>query len=110
MQEVGTVLHLARSGRLILKASSQVSDGTLLVDENGRRTGRVIETIGPVVSPYLSVQPMTERVERLVGTKLFVSQSQSAENAERRNAKFGGKKDNFGRRRSEKRGRRRGTD
>ena len=75
LQEAGTVLHLAKSGRLIVKASSQLRDGTLLVDEKGRRTGRVMETIGPVVSPFLSVQPMTERIERIVGTKLFVSEA-----------------------------------
>jgi rRNA processing protein Gar1 len=75
LQEAGTVLHLARSGRLIIQASSQIPDGKLLVDEDGRRTGRVIETIGPVASPYLSVQPMTDRIERLIGSKLFVSET-----------------------------------
>jgi rRNA processing protein Gar1 len=75
LQEAGTVLHLARSGRLIIKAQAQVRDGSLLVDENGRRTGRVMETIGSVSSPFLSVQPMTERIERIVGTKLYVQQS-----------------------------------
>ncbi|MGI0078319.1 MAG: H/ACA ribonucleoprotein complex subunit GAR1 [Nitrososphaerales archaeon] len=75
MLEAGTVLHLARSGRLIVKASSQVPDGALLVDDKGRRAGKVMETIGPVSSPYLSVQPGTDRTERIVGTKLFISES-----------------------------------
>jgi rRNA processing protein Gar1 len=75
LSEVGTVLHLARSGRLIVRASSQVPDGTFLVDEKGRRAGRVMETIGPVSSPYLSVQPGTERIDRIVGTKLFIAES-----------------------------------
>ncbi len=73
LQEAGIVLHLARSGRLILKAGSQVRDGSILVDGEGRRTCKVIETIGPVTSPYLSAQPLTERIERVVGQKLFLS-------------------------------------
>jgi len=74
LQEAGTVLHLARSGRLILKASSQVRDGSILVDDVGRRICKVIETIGPVASPYLSSQPLTDRIERVLGTKLFISE------------------------------------
>ncbi|MDA4111870.1 MAG: Gar1/Naf1 family protein [Thaumarchaeota archaeon] len=73
MQEAGTVLHLAKSGRLIIKANSAIREGTVLVDEKGRSSGKVMEIIGPVSSPYLSAQPFTDRVERLVGTKLFVS-------------------------------------
>jgi rRNA processing protein Gar1 len=84
LQEAGTVLHLARSGRLIIKADSQVPDGKLLVDEGGRRAGKVMETIGPVTSPYLSVQPMTDRIESVVGTKLYVSDTPLRENVERR--------------------------
>lgn len=83
LSEVGTVLHLARSGRLIVRASSQVPDGTFLVDEKGRRAGRVMETIGPVSSPYLSVQPGTERIERIVGTKLFIAESVPRESIRR---------------------------
>ncbi len=75
LQEAGTVLHLAKSGRLIVKAASLVHDGAFLVDENGRRAGKVMETIGPVSSPYLSVQPATERIERIIGTKVFISES-----------------------------------
>jgi RNA-binding protein len=74
LQEAGTVLHLARSGRFILKASSNVREGSTLVDEKGRRTGRVLEIIGPASSPYLSCQPFTDRIERVVGTKLFIEE------------------------------------
>lgn len=50
-------------------------DGAFLVDEKGRRAGKVMETIGSVSSPYLSVQPGTDRIERIVGTKLFMSET-----------------------------------
>lgn len=79
LQEAGTVMHLARSGRLILRASTSVRDGVILVDDKGRRTCKVIETIGPASSPYLSAQPLTDRVERVVGTKLFIDDVQHFE-------------------------------
>ncbi|MHB1868227.1 MAG: H/ACA ribonucleoprotein complex subunit GAR1 [Nitrososphaerales archaeon] len=75
LKEAGTVLHLARSGRLIIKAtSSPPREGSMLVDEKGRRTCKVLEIIGPVSSPYLSAQPLTDRIERVAGTKLFVEE------------------------------------
>jgi len=46
----------------------------MLVDEKGRRTCKVLEIIGPVSSPYLSAQPLTDRIERVAGTKLFVEE------------------------------------
>ena len=73
LQEAGTVLHLAKSGRLIIKANSVVREGSVLVDEKGRSSGKVLEIIGPVASPYLSAQPFTDRIERLIGTKLYLS-------------------------------------
>jgi RNA-binding protein len=79
LQEAGTVLHLARSGRLILKVTNPVRDGSVLVDEKGRRTCKVIETIGPVSNPYFSAQPLTERIERVSGEKLFLDESQNFE-------------------------------
>ena len=75
LQEAGTVMHLARSGRLILRASSAVRDGSILVDDKGRRTCKVIETIGPSSAPYLSAQPLTDRIERVIGSKLFIDES-----------------------------------
>ena len=77
MQEAGTVLHLARSGRLILRASlPAVREGSILIDEKGRRTGKVMELIGSASAPYLSVQPFTERIERISGTKLYLGEEE----------------------------------
>jgi len=35
-----------------------------------------MELIGPVEAPYLSVQPFTDRIERIVGTKLYVGEEE----------------------------------
>jgi RNA-binding protein len=72
--EIGEVMHLAKSGRLIVKLNSAgagLRAGELLVDASGKRVGRVSELIGPVSAPYASVIPMTDRTGKLAGTKVF---------------------------------------
>jgi RNA-binding protein len=72
--EIGEVMHLAKSGRLIVKLNSAgagLHAGELLVDVSGKRVGRVAELIGPVSAPYASVIPMTDRTGRLAGAKVF---------------------------------------
>lgn len=70
---IGEVMHLAKSGRLIVKlnAASGARPGELLMDGSGRRVGKIIELIGPVSAPYASVIPMTDRTARLAGAKVF---------------------------------------
>lgn len=70
--EIGEVMHLAKSGRLIVKLSAAgIRPGEMLVDSAGRRVGRIAELIGPVSAPYASVIPMTDRTARLAGAKVF---------------------------------------
>lgn len=71
LQEVGEVLHIAKSGRLIVKLSQKVNPGDILVDAKGRKIGKVVELIGPVRSPYASAMPITERAKRYVGVKVY---------------------------------------
>jgi RNA-binding protein len=72
--EIGEVMHLAKSGRLIVRLnpeSAGIKAGELLVDAAGKRVGRISELIGPVNAPYASVIPMTDRTGRLAGAKVF---------------------------------------
>jgi RNA-binding protein len=72
--EIGEIMHLAKSGRLIVKlnaAGAGIRAGELLVDGSGKRVGKVTELIGPVSAPYASVIPMTDRTGRLVGARVF---------------------------------------
>jgi rRNA processing protein Gar1 len=75
VQWAGEVLHLARSGRLIVRLNAPSADpikpGELLIDAAGKRIGRVVELLGPVSMPYASVIPMTDRTSRLIGSKVF---------------------------------------
>jgi RNA-binding protein len=73
--EVGEIIHLAKSGRLIVKLNAagaeRVKAGELLIDGSGRRVGKVAELLGPVKTPYASVITMTDRTSRLIGSKVF---------------------------------------
>ncbi|HET6780238.1 MAG TPA: Gar1/Naf1 family protein [Nitrososphaera sp.] len=75
VNEVGEIMHLARSGRLIVKLNTagahMVKPGELLVDGSSRKVGRVVELLGPISTPYASVMPMTDRMSRLIGSKVF---------------------------------------
>jgi len=68
-------MHVAKSGRLIVKLNSVRSNliGTVLVDSDGRKIGKVIETIGPVSSPFASVAPLIEKTNKIIGRKVFRS-------------------------------------
>jgi RNA-binding protein len=73
MQEVGEVLHRARSGRLIIRLTGKVEPGSILSDSKGRKVAKVIELIGPVSGPYASAAPASDRADTgKEGRKLFL--------------------------------------
>jgi RNA-binding protein len=69
--QVGTILHRAKSGRLIVRLSKEVRPGIFLLDDGGRKLGKIIELIGPVRAPYASVAVVTSR-EGKPGDPAFV--------------------------------------
>jgi RNA-binding protein len=73
MQEVGEVLHRAKSGRLIIRLTGRVDPGTVLLDSKGRNAAKVVELIGPVSRPYASAAPASQRADTgKDGKKLFL--------------------------------------
>jgi RNA-binding protein len=81
MDELGTIIHVARSGRIIVKIdndSSKIkSTGVSLVDSSGLRIGRVQEIFGPVFSPYASILPSRNKLAGIVGKRVFVADEDS---------------------------------
>ncbi|HSB50187.1 MAG TPA: Gar1/Naf1 family protein [Nitrosopumilaceae archaeon] len=71
MQEVGEVLHLARSGRVIVQLTKLVDEGQILCDEKSSRVAKVMELIGPVRKPYASATPLTNNIKKYTGKKVF---------------------------------------
>lgn len=73
MEMVGEIIHMAKSGRLIVKVEENTNHnliGQALIDNNGSRIGKIIELIGSVKSPYASVMP-TSNSKYAVGGKVY---------------------------------------
>jgi RNA-binding protein len=81
MDELGTIIHVAKSGRIIVKIDNNAdkikSTGLSLVDSSGIRIGRVQEIFGPVFSPYASVLPSKDKLPRIIGRKVFIADEDS---------------------------------
>ena len=78
MQEVGEILHLATSGRVIVRLSKIVVQDQILCDENSTKVAKVTELIGPVAKPYASAISLTDNIKKFVGKKMFVFEIPSA--------------------------------
>ncbi len=78
-QEVGEVMHLAKSSRLIVRLlgswGKETRPGEILVDQKGKGVGKVLEVIGPVAAPYASVIPLTDRTNKVLGIKVYRGRS-----------------------------------
>lgn len=64
MLQVGILLHQAKSGRLIVRLSREVTPGAFLYDDGKRKLGKVVELIGPVRGPYASLAVVSSRLGR----------------------------------------------
>jgi RNA-binding protein len=78
LQEVGEILHLASSGRVIVRLSKIVSQDQILCDENSTKVAKVTELIGPVAKPYASAMSLTNNIKKFVGKKMFAFEIPSA--------------------------------
>ncbi len=67
-------MHLANSGRVIVRLSNTVGYNHILCDNNGVRIAKVTELIGPVAEPYASAISLTNNIKKFVGKKVFVSE------------------------------------
>jgi len=78
LQEVGEILHLASSGRVIVRLSKIVLQDQILCDEKSTKVAKVTELIGPVAKPYASAISLTNNIKKFVGKKMFAFDIPSA--------------------------------
>ncbi|MBA4452907.1 MAG: H/ACA ribonucleoprotein complex subunit GAR1 [Candidatus Nitrosomaritimum yanchengensis] len=78
MQEVGEIMHLAGSGRVIIQLSDVLSEGVILCDEKGTRVAKVMELIGPVKRPFASATPLTNNIKKYIGKAVFATETSPA--------------------------------
>ncbi|KFM14209.1 hypothetical protein AAA799O18_00745 [Marine Group I thaumarchaeote SCGC AAA799-O18] len=58
-------MHLARSGRVIVRLSNTVSQDQILYNDKNVRVAKVTELIGPVANPYASAISMTNNIKKI---------------------------------------------
>jgi len=88
LQEVGEILHLANSGRVIVRLSKVVQQDQILCDESSTKVAKVTELIGPVDKPYASAISLTNNTKKFVGKKMFASEAPPAKKQNRRKRKW----------------------
>ena len=71
-------MHLATSGRVIVRLSKIVTQDQILCDENSTKVAKVTELIGPVAKPYASAISLTNNIKKFVGKKMFTFEIPSA--------------------------------
>lgn len=64
-------MHLASSGRVIVRLSKTVTQDQILCDEKSTKVAKVTEMIGPVAKPYASAISLTNNIKKFVGKKMF---------------------------------------
>jgi RNA-binding protein len=78
LQEVGEIMHLAASGRVIIQLSSKLVEGQILCDEKGTKVAKVMELIGPIKRPFASATPLTNNIEKFIGKSVFAIENSPA--------------------------------
>ncbi|MDO5850059.1 MAG: Gar1/Naf1 family protein [Methanobacteriaceae archaeon] len=77
MKVLGNILHLANSGKLIVKTTKTPPAGAFVFTNDKNKIGRVGRIFGPVKTPYVSInlyRSVNKRdLENRCGEKLFVS-------------------------------------
>ena len=71
-------MHLATSGRVIVRLSKTVVQDQILCDQNSTKVAKVTELIGPVAKPYASAMSLTNNIKKFVGKKMFAFEIPSA--------------------------------
>jgi rRNA processing protein Gar1 len=75
MELLGKILHFSKSGRLIVKIdkyNSALKAGKNIIDDQGKRIGKITELLGPIRSPYASIIPYVQKRGRLTGANVYL--------------------------------------
>jgi len=74
LRRIGKVLHLARSGELVLRSNSGFAPriGDRAYGPDLREVGIISDVFGPISAPYVAVRPLIDDPSRLVGKVLYV--------------------------------------
>lgn len=84
MKKLGTVENLSYDGTVLVRAAFAPSPGTRVTDKRNRPLGRVSKVFGPVREPFASVRPEAKVALSLLGSDVYVSEGNDANQEGRR--------------------------
>ncbi|MBM2852311.1 MAG: hypothetical protein HW420_858 [Candidatus Nitrosotenuis sp.] len=64
-------MHLASSGRVIIRLKVPLDEGRIVCDNTGRKVAKVTEMIGPVSKPYASAISLTNNIKKYIDQKVY---------------------------------------
>lgn len=73
MKLVGVVSHISKSKKIIIKAENIPILNSEVFSEEKEPIGMVIDIMGPVNNPFISVKPYKkENLERFINKKVYI--------------------------------------
>ena len=72
MKQLGKVLHLSSSKKLILKTKVQVKIGTKVLVAKHKPIGWIFDIFGPIETPYISIAPSIDDLDSYIGRVLYI--------------------------------------
>jgi RNA-binding protein len=73
LRRLSKIIHLSKSGNLILKLESDIHPrlGDRVFDSRLKEIGRIQDIFGPVAKPYISISPTTPDPSASVGKMAY---------------------------------------
>ncbi|MCC7553538.1 MAG: Gar1/Naf1 family protein [Methanobacteriaceae archaeon] len=79
MKFLGNSLHIANSGKLIVKSSFVPLSGAFVFNSKKKKIGKINNVFGPTRNPYISINIFKssnyDEIKRNYGEKIFVSKT-----------------------------------
>jgi len=79
MKFLGNSLHVANSGKLIVKSSEMPFSGASVYNSNKKKIGKINNVFGPTKDPYISINLFKsidiDTLKKNCGEKIFVSKN-----------------------------------
>ncbi len=72
MKQLGKVLHLSNSRKLILRTKVKVKPGIKVLNAKRKQVGLILDIFGPVRNPYISIKPSIINPDYYIGRNLYI--------------------------------------
>ena len=81
MRKLGTALHIASSGQLIVRGTKAIPLSTPVFTKKNQQIGFIKDVFGPVAYPYIAIAVKDrQQAQSLVGSVLYYSSQKRTSN------------------------------